>query len=177
MTAAQVFYLLGMLPFQLQELNERLLSQCKTWSYNENMNNVADIWLRGRYIDKMPMYSRLGEIIFILKESNVQSMNTVSRRIMPLHKIWSPLQGLSHPIDHDFKTSPPLCSSKSRKQKNYGKAPCLISSDPQSSQAKLPTGLFTCPQAKLTPYISIDTPTNTLCIVPSPIVWPIIMEI
>ena len=55
------------------------------------MINVADIWLKGRYIDKMPTYSRPGKIICILKESSVQWMNMVSRAVMPPHKIWSPL--------------------------------------------------------------------------------------
>ena len=47
--------------------------------------SLVGIWLKGRYIDKMPMYSRHG------KESSVQSMNTVSRGVMPPPKIWSPL--------------------------------------------------------------------------------------
>ena len=51
------------------------------------MNNVAGIWLKGRYIDKMPMDARPGMIICILKEGRLQSMNTVSREVIPPHKI------------------------------------------------------------------------------------------
>ena len=87
MTAACIFFLLGMLPFQLQELNERLLKQCKSRSYNEKMNNVAGIWLKGRYIDKMPTYSRPGKIIYISKESSVQSMNMVPRGVIFIYLI------------------------------------------------------------------------------------------
>ena len=159
MTAAQVFLLLGMLPFQSQELNERLCSQCKTQSYNEKMHNVTDIWLKRRYIDKMPMYSRPEKIICILEESSVQSMSMVSRGVIPPHKFWSPppLRLVPSP-----PTSPPLCSSKSPKQKNYGKAPCIASSDPQPCQAKHFARLFNCSRAKLTFHVSNDTPTNLL---------------
>ena len=59
--------------------------------HNEEMNNVAGIWLKGRYIDKMQMYSRPGKIVCILKGTSVQSMNTVSTGVMPLHKVWSSL--------------------------------------------------------------------------------------
>ena len=41
------------------------------------MNNVAGICLKGRYINKMPMYSRSAKIICILKGSSVQSMKNL----------------------------------------------------------------------------------------------------
>ena len=73
---------------------------------------------------------------------------------------YAPLCGL--PPYGDFKTSPSplLRSSKSRKYGNYGKVPYIVSSYPQSPYVDLFAGLFTCPQIKLTPHISIDTSTN-----------------
>ena len=56
------------------------------------VNNVAVIWLKGEYLDKMPTYTRPGKIICILKESSVQLMNTVSRSAMVPHEIWSPFK-------------------------------------------------------------------------------------
>ena len=74
------------------------------------MNNVAGIWLKGRYVDKMPMYFRPGKIICILKESSVQSMKN------PHIKFGSTFK--AYPTLYDgFKASPSplLCSSKSHK--------------------------------------------------------------
>ena len=56
----------------------------------------------------MPMYYRPEKIIFILKESSVQSVNTVSRGVMPPHKILSPFKACPILYD-DFKTSLPFC--------------------------------------------------------------------
>ena len=70
-------------------LNEWLFSQYKTWNYNKKINNVAVIWLKERYVDKIPISSRPGKIIWILKESSAKSMNTVSRGIIPLCKTWA----------------------------------------------------------------------------------------
>ena len=89
------------------------------------MNNVADIWFKGRYVDKMPMYSRPGKIICILKENSVQSTNMVSRGVVPPHQIWTPPLKIA-PAYMTLKPppSPPLCLSKSHKKENYDKVPC-----------------------------------------------------
>ena len=60
-------------------------------------------------------------------------------------------------------SSSPICSSKSLKFHNYGKAPYLVSSYCQSPHVNLFDRLFTwCSQSKLTRHVSIKTPTNTL---------------
>ena len=97
------FLLLGMPPFQLQELNEQLFSQCKTWSYNEKINNVAVIWLKERYKDKIPISSRPGKVSCLLKECSAMSMNTVSGGVIPPCKTWSQACPILY---DDFKTSP-----------------------------------------------------------------------
>ena len=121
-------------------------------SYDEKMNNVAGIWLKGRYVGKMPMYSRPGKIICILKESSAQSMNTAvscprTKFVPPWRLAPSYMMTLKPP------PSSRLSSSKSHKQKNVKQfqTPYIVSSHPQSSQAKFFARLFTCSQAKLTP--------------------------
>ena len=66
------------------------------------MNNVAGTWLKGRYKDKMPTHFRPGKII--LKESSVQLMNMVSRRVMCPYKIGSPFKDC--PILYDDYMTP-----------------------------------------------------------------------
>ena len=96
--------------------------------------------------------------------------NKVSRGVVATSNLVPPLSvASSYMMTLKPPDSPRLCSSKSHEQKNYGEASCTVSSDPQSSQAKLFARPFTCFQTKLTPYISIDTPTTNFYIVPSPI--------
>lgn len=55
----------------------------------------------------------------------------------------------------------PLCSLRSHKCSKYDKAQYVISSHPKSPWSNLYARLVTRCQVKLTPRISIDTPTNT----------------
>ena len=101
----------------------------------------------------MPMYSRSAKIICILKGSSVQSMKNL---VPPLRLDSSYMMTLNPPI------SPPLCSSKSQKQKNYAKVLYMVSSYRQFSQAKLFPRLFTYSQAKLTPHLHWHTKKKLL---------------
>ena len=86
----------------------------------------------------------------------------VSRGVNSLPWLLVPPLWLTPPYD-DFKTShsPPLCSSEPYKYNNYDKAAYIVSSYPLSPLTNLFARWFTCPQAKRTPNVSIDTPTNT----------------
>ena len=93
-------------------------SQCNTWSYNEKMYNVAGIWLKRRYIDKMLIYSRPGKIICILIERSVQSMDPVSSGVHPLRLAPYYTMTLKSPPPH-LLVHPSLISRKIMERHYY----------------------------------------------------------
>ena len=77
------------------------------------------------------------------------------------HNIWSSALQFAPMLTSKILPFPPLCSSKSHKYNNYIKALYIVSSYLQFPHPNLFARLFTCPQAQLTPHISINTPSKT----------------
>ena len=102
----------------------------------------------------MPMYSRPGKIISILKKKSVQLMKPVSREVPPLRLAPPNMMTSKAPPPHLF-VHPSLINRKimARHHVYFPLTFCQA---------------ITCSLAKLTPHVAIDTPTDTFYIVASP---------